>query len=183
MTDGYALPGAPPSGAPTNGATPNGMPDGYQQGGTYGGPGDDQGQKRPREDDPNDPNKRLASGPPSGMAVGPETVYRLLCDQSIIGGMIGRGGEKVNAVQRNTGAFVQAIQDAPPHCLERVIVISGPKDVAPGEYYNPAQKALFELFDTQLQLDRSAGGPVLRYGWNRVRWPAASSTMCSTCNV
>ena len=157
MTDGY---GAGPGTAPPNGS------DGYYAPnvgaeGLEGGPLGEDGQKRPRgpEEDLG-PNKRPAAEQP--VPVGPETVYRLLCDQSIVGGMIGRGGEKINAVQRNTGAFIQAIQDAPPHCLERVFVIAAQREPRPGEMYNDAQKALFELFESQLQLDRTQGGPVLR---------------------
>lgn len=71
--------------------------------------------------------------------------------------MIGRGGEKINAIQQRHNAFIQAIQEAPPHCLERVIIVAGPREVPPGEQYNPAQKAIFDLFDNQLQLDRSPG--------------------------
>lgn len=137
-----------------NGAMNGAAPDvGY-------GPGDGSGEKRQREEDYG-PNKR-SGGPANGMSDGPETVYRLLCDQSIVGGIIGRGGEKINAIQQSTGAFIQAIQDSPPHCLERVIVVAGPRAARPGEMHNDAQRALFELFDTQLQLDRNASGPVLR---------------------
>lgn len=73
------------------------------------------------------------------------------------GGMIGRGGEKINTIQQRHNAFIQAIQEAPPHCLERVVVIAGPRDIPPGEQYNAPQKAIFDLFENQLQLDRSPG--------------------------
>lgn len=148
MTDGY--PAAP------NGA-PHGGPPG--PGENYAPPPNDYG-KRPREDDYG-PNKRAMPAAGNG-AAGPETVYRLLCDQSIIGGMLGRGGENIQGIQNSTGAFIQAIQDVPPHCMERVIVVAAPKEVPPGEQYNAAQQALFQLFDQQLQLDRSNNGPVLR---------------------
>jgi hypothetical protein len=131
---------------------PNG---GYN--GSMSGDGDMYGQKRMREDDYG-PSKRMARDYPSG----PETVFRLLCDRALVGGMIGKNGENIQTIQRNTGASIQAIQEAPPHCVERVIVISGPKEVQPGEQYNSAQKALFEMFETQLRIDRTSSGPVLR---------------------
>jgi hypothetical protein len=148
MTDGY---GEGPHAGPPNG--------GYNG----SGDGDMYGQKRMREDEYG-PNKRMAREGPSG----PETVYRLLCDRSLVGGMIGKSGENIQAIQRNTGAFIQAIQEAPPHCLERVIVISGSKEIQPGEQYNSAQKALFEMFETQLRIDRNTSGPVLRCVFRRV---------------
>lgn len=171
MTDGYAAgpppgispgPGGPPNGGggqypggPVHGMPPSNGANGASPEGGYSAP-DGVGEKRPREEDYG-PNKRPGN-PADGASEGPETVYRLLCGQSIMGPMM----QRVSGIQQSTGAFIQGIQEAPPHCSERVIVISAPRMARPGEMHNDAQKALFELFDAQLQVDRNTSGPVLR---------------------
>ena len=152
-------PGGPPHGGQYAAGAMQGMPtngaNGAAPDGGYGAP-DGVGEKRPRDEDYGS-NKRPGN-PADGASEGPETVFRLLCDQSIIGPMM----QRVSAIQQSTGAFIQAIQEAPPHCVERVIVVSAPKLARPGEMQNDAQKAIYELFDAQLQVDRNSSGPVLR---------------------
>jgi hypothetical protein len=136
------------TGGPTNGGY---APDGYAQQDHYG-------HKRQRDDDYG-PNKRMA-GESQG---GSETVYRLLCDLKIVGGMIGKGGSNIRDVQQSTGAFIQVVHEAPPHCSERVFVIASPRDQQ--SEYNAAQQALFSMFEKQMALERNVaapGGPFLR---------------------
>lgn len=111
------------------GAPPNG---GYQDHALGNAP------KRHREDEYG-ANKR----PAYGGGGGPETVFRFLCDYKIVGGMIGKGGANLKEVQQNTGAFIEVIHEAPPHCTERVFVIASPRDAPGSAEYNAAQIALF----------------------------------------
>lgn len=113
-----------PPGAPLNG--------GYHDQGHGGAP------KRHRDDEYG-ANKR----PAYGGGGGPETVFRFLCDYKIVGGMIGKGGANLKEVQQNTGAFIEVIHEAPPHCTERVFIIASPRDAPGSGEFNSAQIALF----------------------------------------
>ncbi|PKI46961.1 hypothetical protein CRG98_032660 [Punica granatum] len=51
--------------------------------------------------------------------------FRLLCTSDRVGGIIGKGGAVVNAIQQETGCEIHAVE-GPPDSGDRIIVISGP---------------------------------------------------------
>lgn len=131
--------------------------------GAYGQADPYAGQKRGR-DDQYGANKRPAvdAGPRPGET---ETVFRFLCDAKKMGALMGPSGARIEQIKQNTGARIYCIVDAPPGCDEKVIVISGSVAAQQGSQFNPAQLAIFEIFDIVLEMDQTMptmGGPFLR---------------------
>lgn len=160
---GYGVQEGPPESNTTPPADGQGMQP-PEQGYPSGPPADAYGvQKRARDENPYASNKRPAM--PSAPGFSPETVFRFLCDANKVGAIIGQGGATINQIQHNSGAHITCIQDAPAGCDERIFVISSDVYRRPGEQFNGAQQAIFELFDRQLEIDSSQpvpGGPFLR---------------------
>ncbi|KAK9865375.1 hypothetical protein WJX84_004462, partial [Apatococcus fuscideae] len=69
--------------------------------------------------------------------------FRILCPKHKVGSVIGKGGEIVSQIRRDTGARIK-IEEPLPSCSERIISISGPSsgDVP---HWSPAQEALLSL--------------------------------------
>ncbi|XP_057871157.1 KH domain-containing protein HEN4 [Cryptomeria japonica] len=65
-------------------------------------------------------------GPPP-LKIGPdETIFRILCNGSKTGGVIGKGGSIVKQIRQETGAKIR-IEEGVPGCDERVVVIVAPE--------------------------------------------------------
>lgn len=104
---------------------------------------------------PNGSSKRSRSKPPHPpLAIPPGHVaFRLLCNATRIGGVIGRSGAVIQNLQQITGAKIR-VEDAPPECPDRVImVVSEPalssKVVLNSEelMVSKAQEALLRVFE------------------------------------
>ena len=53
---------------------------------------------------------------------------RVLFHQSIVGGIIGKGGSTIQGIRESSGAHVKAYQNCAPSSSDRVVSIKGPKD-------------------------------------------------------
>merc|ERR1719394_944985 len=53
---------------------------------------------------------------------------RVLFHQSIVGGIIGKGGSKISEIREQSGAVVKAYQNCAPNSSDRVVSIKGAKD-------------------------------------------------------
>ncbi|KAH9301163.1 hypothetical protein KI387_012746 [Taxus chinensis] len=68
-----------------------------------------------------------ASRGPPPLKIGPdETIFRILCNGSKTGGVIGKGGSIVKQIRQETGARIR-IEEGVPGCDERVVVIVAPE--------------------------------------------------------
>lgn len=94
-----------------------------------------------------------------------EVGFRLLCSSDRVGGVIGKGGTIVRALQNETGASI--IVGAPvPECDERLITITAIEN--PESRHSPAQNAVVRVFSRSveagavkgLDLRSSKGSPV-----------------------
>ncbi len=78
-------------------------------------------------DDPTPPGGPAPDAAAAGE--GDEKVeIRMLIHQSIVGGVIGRGGEKIKEIRETSGAFVKAFKECAPCSTDRCISITGVKD-------------------------------------------------------
>lgn len=86
-----------------------------------------------------EPAKRQAT---SGADVSQDTVFRVLCPSSRVGGMIGKGGNVIERIRKESGAKIVVAESRgdPEH---RVIIVSSPS--AAGEEWSPAQDALLKI--------------------------------------
>ncbi|MDD0148591.1 KH domain-containing protein, partial [Shigella flexneri] len=63
---------------------------------------------------------------PSRVGFPPEVLsFRLLCTEEKVGGVIGKGGSVIKALQRETGCEVNVL-DGGVDSEDRIIIISGP---------------------------------------------------------
>lgn len=53
-----------------------------------------------------------------------DVVFRMLCHVSKIGGLIGKGGSVIRAIQSETGASVKIGDPVAPDSDERVVIVS-----------------------------------------------------------
>ncbi|KAJ4964556.1 hypothetical protein NE237_016405 [Protea cynaroides] len=97
--------------------------------------------------------------------------FRLLCNVSKIGGVIGKSGSIVKLFQKETGAKIR-VEEAVSDCDERIILIVGsetPKkkiklkddkieDAAGQHEVSPAQEALIKVFDRILDVEAEIDG-------------------------
>lgn len=92
-------------------------------------------------------HKRLQYSQPPSAGPG-ETVFRILCPEAKVGGVIGKGGVIVSRIRQETGARV-TVQESVEGSEERVIVISAPEGSGNngGDMgkMSPAQVALFRV--------------------------------------
>ncbi|OAY84246.1 RNA-binding KH domain-containing protein RCF3-like [Ananas comosus] len=82
-------------------------------------------------------HESVVSGPHE---VPPEIiVYRLLCSNVKVGGVIGKGGSVIKNLQHETGCEIKVLETT-PESEDRIIVISGP--VHPSDRISPPQNAV-----------------------------------------
>lgn len=72
-----------------------------------------------------------------------EIVFKILCSNDRVGGVIGRGGSIVKALQERTGATI-SVGASITDCDERVVTITSTEDVE--SMYSPAQRAVTLVF-------------------------------------
>ncbi|XP_028203859.1 KH domain-containing protein HEN4-like isoform X3 [Glycine soja] len=116
---------------------------------------------------PNGPSKRSRqSKPPPPLSVPPGHVaFRLLCNASRIGGVIGKSGSVIKTLQQSTGAKIR-IEDAPQELPDRIILViadaalSGKILLRNEEVIevSKAQEALLKVFDRILEVAAETEG-------------------------
>ncbi|KAE8719865.1 RNA-binding KH domain-containing protein, putative isoform 2 [Hibiscus syriacus] len=72
-----------------------------------------------------------------------EVVFKILCLNDTVGGVIGKGGATIKALQSDTGAAV-TIGATFTDCDERLVTVTASED--PESQYSPAQKAVVLVF-------------------------------------
>ncbi|CAK9178129.1 unnamed protein product [Ilex paraguariensis] len=77
-----------------------------------------------------------------------EVVFRILCSNDKVGGVIGKGGSIVRALQSETGALI-SVGASPPDCDERLITITAKENAESG--YSPAQNAVNLVFSRSVE--------------------------------
>ncbi|KAJ4962643.1 hypothetical protein NE237_022582 [Protea cynaroides] len=80
--------------------------------------------------------------------------FRLLCSNEKIGGVIGKGGTIVRALQNETGASISCAASV-AESEERVITVSAMEN--PETRYSPAQNALLRVFTRSVEAGREKG--------------------------
>nr|KYP63080.1 KH domain-containing protein At4g18375 family [Cajanus cajan] len=107
-----------------------------------------------------------SSRPPPPLPVpSGHVAFRLLCNSSRIGGVIGKSGSVIKTLQKSTGAKIR-IEDAPPESPDRVIlviadaVLSGEVVLRNEEVVkvSKAQEALLKVFDRILDVAAETEG-------------------------
>lgn len=83
-----------------------------------------------------------------------EVVFRLLCSNDTVGGVIGRGGNIVRSLQEETGATI-SVGPALPEADERVVTVSAKEK--PESRYSPAQNALLRVFTRSVEASIEKG--------------------------
>lgn len=53
---------------------------------------------------------------------------RILVNQGIVGGIIGKGGNKIKEIRETSGANIKAYQSCAPQSTDRVVALKGPRD-------------------------------------------------------
>ncbi|KAL7227660.1 hypothetical protein ACSBR1_022517 [Camellia fascicularis] len=77
-----------------------------------------------------------------------EVVFRLLCSNDRVGGVIGKGGTIVKALQNESGASIN-VGASVAECDERLITISAME--IPESRYSPAQNAVLLVFNRSIE--------------------------------
>lgn len=76
-------------------------------------------------------------------SVPPEPLtFRLLCSSDKVGSIIGKGGNSIKTIQKDTGCEIKIVETV-PKSEDHVIVISGPAH--PGDGISPAQNAILHV--------------------------------------
>lgn len=126
--------------------------------------------KRSAQPDPNPfPSKRSKSSSkaqPLPLPVPPgHAAFRLLCNASRIGGVIGKSGSIIKTLQQTTGAKIR-IEDAPPESPDRVILVIADAALTgkillrneEAVEVSRAQEALLKVFDRILDVAAETEG-------------------------
>ncbi|KAK7412173.1 hypothetical protein VNO78_03623 [Psophocarpus tetragonolobus] len=116
---------------------------------------------------PNGSSKRSRhSQPPPPLPVPPgHAAFRLLCNASRIGGVIGKSGSVIKTLKQSTGAKIR-IEDAPPESPDRVILVVGDAALSgrvilinkEAVEVSKAQEALLKVFDRILDVAAETEG-------------------------
>lgn len=80
--------------------------------------------------------------------LGQEVIFKILCSNDRVGGVIGKGGAIVRALQNDTGAGI-SVGASIANCDERVITISASEN--PDSRYSPTQKAVVLVFSRSIE--------------------------------
>ncbi|KAK7328088.1 hypothetical protein VNO77_22184 [Canavalia gladiata] len=91
-----------------------------------------------------------------------EVTFRILCSNDRVGGVIGKGGSIVRALQSETGATI-SIGPSVAECEDRVITITASEN--PDSRYSPAQKAAVLVYSRSVEAGFEKG---LDYGGSTV---------------
>ncbi|KAK9166677.1 hypothetical protein Scep_001868 [Stephania cephalantha] len=83
-----------------------------------------------------------------------EIAFRLLCSNENVGGVIGKGGTIVKALQNETGASI-SVAATVAESDERVITISGSEN--PESRYSQAQQAVVRVFTRAIEASKEKG--------------------------
>uniref|UniRef100_A0A0R0FXJ3 K Homology domain-containing protein n=1 Tax=Glycine max TaxID=3847 RepID=A0A0R0FXJ3_SOYBN len=83
-----------------------------------------------------------------------EVTFRILCSNDRVGGVIGKGGNIVRALQSETGATI-SIGPAVAECEDRLITIAASEN--PESRYSPAQKAAVLVFSRSIEVGFEKG--------------------------
>ncbi|CAN6555349.1 unnamed protein product [Malus baccata var. baccata] len=94
------------------------------------------------------PSSREAERIPTLETKQQEVSFRILCANDRIGGVIGRGGSIVRALQNETGAAI-SVAASVAECDERLITVSASEN--PESRYSPAQKAAVLVFSRSVE--------------------------------
>ncbi|KAM1759951.1 KH domain-containing protein HEN4-like isoform X1 [Malus sylvestris] len=94
------------------------------------------------------PSSREAERIPTLETKQQEVSFRILCANDKIGGVIGRGGSIVRALQNETGAAI-SVAASVAECDERLITVSASEN--PESRYSPAQKAAVLVFSRSVE--------------------------------
>ncbi|XP_027339729.1 KH domain-containing protein HEN4-like isoform X2 [Abrus precatorius] len=116
---------------------------------------------------PNGSSKRSRSSkpPPPPLSIPPGHVaFRLLCNASRIGGVIGKSGAIIKTLQRSTGSKIR-VEDAPAESPDRVILVIADSALGGKVLLNEdtvemskAQEALLKVFDRILDVAAETEG-------------------------
>ncbi|XVE49458.1 hypothetical protein DITRI_Ditri01bG0084200 [Diplodiscus trichospermus] len=83
-----------------------------------------------------------------------EVVFKILCSSDRVGGIIGKGGAIVRALESDTGATI-TIGATITNCDERLVTITASEN--PESQYSPAQKAVLLVFLRALEASLEKG--------------------------
>ncbi|KNA20067.1 hypothetical protein SOVF_055810 [Spinacia oleracea] len=83
-----------------------------------------------------------------------EVVFRILCSNDRIGGVIGRGGSIVHALQEESGACIN-VGSLVANCNDRLVTISSVEDV--DSRYSPAERALVLVHSRSIEAGAERG--------------------------
>lgn len=92
------------------------------------------------------PTEKISS--PDPKTTQHEIMFRLLCSNDKVGGVIGKGGTIVKALQNDTGASI-SVGASVAESEERVITISSLEN--PDSRYSPAQNAVVRVFSRSVE--------------------------------
>ncbi|KAK7302582.1 hypothetical protein RJT34_13474 [Clitoria ternatea] len=113
---------------------------------------------------PNGSSKR-SKPPPPPLPVPPgHAAFRLICNASRVGGVIGKSGSVIKTLQQSTGAKIR-VEDAPPESPDRVILVIGDAAIS-GKIVvsdavvevSKAQEALLKVFERILDVAAETEG-------------------------
>ncbi|KAJ6741072.1 KH DOMAIN-CONTAINING PROTEIN HEN4 [Salix purpurea] len=85
-------------------------------------------------------------------------VFRILCNNDRVGGVIGRGGNIVTAIQNETGAAI-SIGPKVAECNERLITVTASEN--PESRYSAAQKTVVLVFSRVVESIIEKGGTII----------------------
>ncbi|OMO85254.1 hypothetical protein CCACVL1_10315 [Corchorus capsularis] len=83
-----------------------------------------------------------------------EVVFKILCSTDRVGGVIGKGGSIIRALQNDTGASI-AIGATITDCDERLVTVTASEN--PDTQYSPAQKAVVLVFVRAIEASMEKG--------------------------
>ncbi|OWM87723.1 KH domain-containing protein HEN4-like isoform X2 [Punica granatum] len=83
-----------------------------------------------------------------------EVSFKILCSVDKAGGVIGRGGTIIKALQNETGALI-SVGPIVPGCDERLITVTASEN--PGSRFSPAQKAVVLVFSRSVEVGSTKG--------------------------
>uniref|UniRef100_A0A453L6L3 K Homology domain-containing protein n=1 Tax=Aegilops tauschii subsp. strangulata TaxID=200361 RepID=A0A453L6L3_AEGTS len=143
---------------------PSGRPFGPPGSGVGCPPGVDPHSQRSYLPPPHVPDYHARNFSSNGAAPGPrffveqEIMFRMICLNDMVGGVIGKGGSTIRALQSETGASVKVI-DPVADSDERIIVISARENSE--MMHSPSQDALIRVYSkiSEASMDKSSSVP------------------------